>query len=174
MNKIIITIIMLLMLAACSNKNMVKLENHSLEEFSIEKYLGEWEEVARTDNKFERGLTKVTATYLREGSKIIAINKGWNEEKQSWSVSKGYVKETPRLGKLKVSFFRPFYGSYNVLYTDKSYKYALVGGSTSKYLWVLKRKGVEMPKELLEEYLNIAKKLGYNTEGMIFMDTIWH
>lgn len=170
MNKIILTILMLVMIIACSSKKRVKLENHSLEKFSIEKYLGEWVEVARTDNKFEKGLTKVTAKYLKKGNKIIAINKGWNEEKQSWNTSKGYIKETPRLGKLKVSFFRPFYGSYNVLYIDKDYKYSLVGGGTSKYLWVLKRREVQMSKELLEEYLNIAKQLGYDTEGIIFME----
>jgi len=168
MNKIII-ILILTLLSACSNKKEVNLKDHSLEEFSIEKYFGEWVEVTRTDNKFEKGLTKVTANYLKEGNKIIAINKGWNEEKQKWSISKGYIKKTPQLGRLKVSFFRPFYGSYNVLYVDKDYKYALVGGGTSKYLWVLKRREVQMSKELLEKYLNIAKKLGYDTEGMIFM-----
>jgi len=169
MNKIVITIVMLMMISGCSSKKDVRLEDHSLKEFSIEKYLGIWDEVARTDNRFERGLTDVTAEYLREKNKIIAINKGWNEKKQIWKTSKGYIKKTPHLGRLKVSFFRPFYSSYNVLYIDKDYRYALVGGSTSKYLWVLKRKEEQMSKSLLEEYLNIARELGYDTEGMIFL-----
>ncbi|MCS5420616.1 MULTISPECIES: lipocalin family protein [Psychrilyobacter] len=170
MNKIIIIILILTLLSACSSKKEINLKDHSLEEFSLEKYLGEWVEVARTDNKFERGLTKVTANYLKEGNKIIAVNRGWSEEKQKWSMSRGYIKETPQLGRLKVSFFRPFYGSYNVLHIDKDYNYALVGGDTSKYLWVLRRRDVEMSEKLLEEYLKKAKNLGYDTEGMIFME----
>lgn len=169
MNKIIMTVLVLVLFVACSSKKEIKLEDHSLEEFSLERYLGEWVEVARTDNKFEKGLTKVTANYLVEDSKIIAINRGWNEEKQKWSMSRGYIKKTPQLGRLKVSFFRPFYGSYNVLHVDKDYKYALVGGSTSKYLWVLRRREAEISEKLLEEYLNIAKRLGYDTEELIFM-----
>ncbi|UUV17666.1 lipocalin family protein [Fusobacteria bacterium ZRK30] len=105
----------------------------------------------------------------KEGNKIIAINKGWSEEKQKWKTSKGYIKETPQLGRLKVSFFRPFYGSYNVLSVDEDYRYALVGGGTSKYLWILRRREAEITKGLVEEYLNMAKRLGYETEGMIFM-----
>jgi len=31
--------------------------------FEQERYLGTWYEVARTDNRFERGLSNVTATY---------------------------------------------------------------------------------------------------------------
>ena len=85
-------------------------------------------------------------------------------------MSKGYIKETPTPGRLKVSFFRPFYGSYNVLYVDSDYKYALVGGDTSKYLWILKRNEVEMSEDLVGKYLNKAKKLGYNIEGLIFRE----
>lgn len=170
MKKLIIIILILTLLSACSRKKEINLRDHSLDEFSLEKYLGEWVEVARTDNKFERGLTRVTATYSKEGNKIIAVNRGWSEEKQKWKMSKGYIKETPQSGRLKVSFFRPFYGSYNVLSVDKDYRYALVGGGESKYLWILRRKETQISRELLEEYLSTAKKLGYNTEGMIFME----
>ncbi|MGB6129534.1 MAG: lipocalin family protein [Psychrilyobacter sp.] len=169
MHKLIIVILMLTLLSACSNKKEIDLKDHSLEIFSLENYLGKWVEVARTDNKFEKGLTEVTANYFKEDNKIKVVNRGWSEEKQKWSESRGYIKETPKPGRLKVSFFRPFYGSYNVLHVDKDYKYALVGGGASKYLWILKRKDVEISEELLKKYLDTAKNLGYDTEGMIFM-----
>ena len=168
MNKIIITIVLLIMISGCNSKKNIRLEDNFLKKFSIERYLGKWDEVARTDNKFERGLTDVTAEYIIEKNNIIVINKGWDENKQIWKTSKGYIKETSQLGRLKVSFFRPFYGSYNILYIDKDYKYALVGGNKSEYLWILKRRKEQMPKKLLDEYLDIAKKLGYDTKGMIF------
>lgn len=170
MNKIITLILLLTFLFSCNDKKEVNLKSHSLEEFSLEKYLGEWVEVARTDNKFEKGLTKVTANYYKNKDKIIVTNKGWNEEKQKWSVSNGYIKETNKIGRLKVSFFRPFYGDYNVLYVDKDYRYSLVGGGEGKYLWILKRREVDISDELVNNFLKKAKKLGYDTEGMIFIE----
>ena len=67
-HKLIIVILILTLLSACSNKKEIELKDHSLENFSLENYLGEWIEVARTDNKFERGLTQVTANYFKEGN----------------------------------------------------------------------------------------------------------
>ena len=40
-------------------------------------------------------------------------------------------------GRLKVSFFGPFYGSYNVLATD--YELSLVSSYNLQYLWILSR-----------------------------------
>lgn len=39
----------------------------------------------------------------------------------------------------EISFFGPFYGSYNVIALDKEYRYALVCGPDRDYLWLLAR-----------------------------------
>jgi apolipoprotein D and lipocalin family protein len=92
--------------------------------FEADKYLGTWYEIARLDHSFERGLEKVTATYSkREDGGIKVINRGYNPVKQEWKEAEGkaYFVETPDIGKLKVSFFGPFYGGYNIIELDKSY-----------------------------------------------------
>ncbi len=67
---------------------------------------------------------------------------------------------------LKVSFFRPFYAGDNVMAIDKDYKYALVCGDKLSYLWILSRE-TTIPEDIRQNYLSIAKKLGFNTSALI-------
>ena len=41
--------------------------------------------------------------------------------------------------RLKVSFFRPFWGDYWIIDLDPEYRYAVVGHPNRKYLWILCR-----------------------------------
>jgi apolipoprotein D and lipocalin family protein len=86
-------------------------------DFQLDRYLGQWYEVARLDHSFERGLSNVTASYnLRPDGGIEVINGGYDMEKQRWREARGkaYFVGEPTVGQLKVSFFGPFYGGYNI------------------------------------------------------------
>ncbi|EQC4399728.1 lipocalin family protein, partial [Escherichia albertii] len=86
--------------------------------FDTKRYLGTWYEIARFDHRFERGLEKVTATYsLRDDGGLNVINKGYNPDREMWQQSEGkaYFTGNPHRAALKVSFFGPFYGGYNVI-----------------------------------------------------------
>ena len=69
---------------------------------------------------------------------------------------------------LKVSFFGPFYSGYNVIALDPDYKYALVGGASYKYLWILSRE-TSIPDEIKYKYLKIAEDFGYNTSNLLWI-----
>jgi len=58
---------------------------------------------------------------------------------------------------LKVSFFGPFYGAYNIIALDKDYQYALIAGNSTKYMWILSRTK-SIPEEIRRNYLEIATK----------------
>lgn len=110
--------------------------------FELERYLGQWFEIARLDHSFERGLDCVTATYsLRDDGGVRVINRGYNLEEQAWDEAEGraYFIGDEDVGRLKVSFFGPFYGGYNVLELDDDYQWALVAGPNRDYLWILSR-----------------------------------
>ena len=110
--------------------------------FELERYLGEWYEIARLDHSFEEGLDCVTATYsLRDDGGVKVINRGYNLEAQAWDEAEGraYFIDDESVGRLKVSFFGPFYGGYNVLELDDDYQWALVAGPNRDYLWILAR-----------------------------------
>ncbi|EPV6618210.1 outer membrane lipoprotein Blc, partial [Salmonella enterica subsp. enterica serovar Dublin] len=110
--------------------------------FDAKRYLGTWYEIARFDHRFERGLDKVTATYsLRDDGGINVINKGYNPDREMWQKTEGkaYFTGDPSRAALKVSFFGPFYGGYNVIALDREYRHALVCGPDRDYLWILSR-----------------------------------
>ena len=144
-----------------------------VEDFEVNRYLGTWYEIARLDHRFERGLEKISAKYVLEGGgKITVINKGFNPEKGEWKTAKGkaYLLDDPTQGRLKVSFFGPFYASYNIIALDqKDYSYAMVCGPNKDYFWVLAREP-KLPKEILDSLLNQADKMGFQIKNLIYVD----
>jgi len=139
--------------------------------FDSKKYLGKWYEIARFDYRFERNMDNVTAEYsLNENGTIKVQNRGFKYTTGEWKQSTGVAKfrgDTTE-AKLKVSFFRPFYGSYNVIAIDKDYQWALVAGKNLDYLWLLSRDKT-MPENIKEEYLQKARALGYDTSKLIWV-----
>lgn len=140
--------------------------------FDKEKYLGKWYEIARKDFKFERNLSNTTAEYsLNENGTIKVNNQGYNTIKGEWKQAIGKAKFVgeENTAMLKVSFFGPFYSGYNVLAIDDEYKYALIAGESTKYLWILSRE-VNIPEEIKNKYLKIAKEIGYNTDDLVWVE----
>ncbi|ENY71661.1 outer membrane lipoprotein [Aeromonas diversa CDC 2478-85] len=136
--------------------------------FVLERYLGTWYEIARLDHGFERGLNRVTATYsLRGDGGVKVINRG-QEPGGGWREAEGraYFVGNRDQGRLKVSFFGPFYGSYNVLETD--YELALVSSYNLDYLWILARSPHPDPKRV-EALVTRARSLGFATDRLIWV-----
>lgn len=72
---------LVLLLGAC---NKVPPKVDPVSPFELEKYLGEWFEIARLDHRFERGLTAVTANYsLRDDGGVKVVNRGFDTEKKN-------------------------------------------------------------------------------------------
>ena len=140
--------------------------------FNLEKYLGKWYEIARLDHSFERGLSRVTATYsLRDDGGVKVINRGYSEKGDAWKQAEGkaYFVKTPDVGFLKVSFFGPFYGSYVIFELDHAdYQYSVVSGPDKSYLWILARTP-SISKELLHGLVEKAASLGFDTHKLIFV-----
>jgi apolipoprotein D and lipocalin family protein len=141
--------------------------------FDIDQYLGSWYEIARLDHSFERGLTKVTADYsLRDDGGIMIVNRGFDPLKNRWkeATGKAYFIDDSSLGRLKVSFWGPFYSSYNIIDLDKeNYSYSLVCGFNKSYLWILARQP-HMEESLKSELIKKAKALGFETDKLIFVN----
>ena len=141
--------------------------------FEAERYLGQWYEIARLDHSFERGLSRVTATYsTRDDGGIRVLNRGFDTEKGVWSEAEGkayFVGERDE-GYLKVSFFGPFYGAYVVFDLDRDgYQYSYVAGPNRSYLWLLARTPA-VDQAVLDRFLEKAAESGFDTEALIFVD----
>lgn len=140
--------------------------------FELERYLGKWYEIARLDHSFERGLINVTAEYtLRDDGGVKVVNRGFDPVNNEWdeAVGRAYFVDKPGIGQLKVSFFWPFYGAYNIVVLDKAeYKYSLVAGPDFSYLWILARKPV-MDQMIIDLLVQKAQALGFPVEELIFV-----
>ncbi len=140
--------------------------------FEVNKYLGQWYEVARLDHSFERGLDNVTATYsLKEDGSVRVLNRGYNTDDKAWEDAEGKAKFVgpTNIGSLKVSFFGPFYGGYNIFDLDPDYQYAMIAGGDRGYLWILSRTPTLDPA-VRERLLEKAKGLNFPVDKLIFVD----
>jgi apolipoprotein D and lipocalin family protein len=140
--------------------------------FDLNRYLGTWYEIARLDHSFERGLTHVRAHYRLDGKGgVIVLNQGFDPQEGRWkeALGKGRFVAEPNLGRLKVSFFGPFYGGYNLLTLDGDYRHALVCGNDRSYLWILAREP-SLPQATVTALVAQAKALGFPTEGLIYVN----
>lgn len=155
---------------SCSRE--VTVDNSVVSNVNLNKYLGKWYEVARFDHKFERDMSLCTALYtLQENGIIKVTNQGVKDGR--WRVSVGKAKPTNIPGLLRVSFFGPFYSDYRIMMLAPDYSYALVGGSSDKYLWILSRSPV-LEKNIRDKIINEASRRGYKTDKFIWVDQKAH
>jgi len=141
--------------------------------FEVNRYLGKWYEIARLDHSFERGLSNITAEYsVREDDDLRVLNRGYNIKKKKWQDAEGKAKFTGSsdIGSLKVSFFGPFYGGYNIIELDKqNYQYVMIAGNDRSYFWILSRTPELSPK-ILKMLIAKAKSLNFPVEKLIYVD----
>jgi len=159
-----------LLINACSVKVP---ENISVvKNFDAKAYQGQWYEIARFDFKHEKDLKNVTANYtLNEDGSIEVVNKGYNYVKNKWEESKGKAKfnGSNKEGALKVSFFGPFYGGYNVVEMDPAYENVLVFGENTDYIWILSRQKT-IPNHVKDKFLAKAKAAGYDLNRLVWTE----
>lgn len=163
-----------ILLTSCMTEMPQAAKESVVQSVDANQYLGTWYEIARLDHSFERGLEQVTANYsLEKDGSIKVVNRGYKTETKQWKEAIGKAlfvdaanADGSRTGRLKVSFFGPFYGAYNIIELDKpDYNYALVSGGHD-YLWILARTP-QLSDPIKQELIARAKLLGYATDKLI-------
>ena len=144
-----------------------KVDNAPVAELDINRYLGEWYEIARFDHSFERGIEQAKANYaLNEDGTIKVVNSGLKDGKPKKAVGKGKRTDYPAL--LRISFFGPFFADYRVMMIDANYKYALVGSGSADYLWILSRTS-KLADDAKSALLAEARRRGYDAGKLIWV-----
>jgi apolipoprotein D and lipocalin family protein len=137
--------------------------------FELSRYLGTWYEIARLPHRFEKGLTRVTATYeINPNGTIRVLNRGFKAAKNKWSQAEGkaWVPDPKVPALLKVRFFWPFSAEYKVIRRDAEYQWAVVTSGTKNYLWILSREPV-MDKALYESLVQYVRENGFDVSKLI-------
>ncbi|HEX2529660.1 MAG TPA: lipocalin family protein [Geminicoccus sp.] len=131
----------------------------------LERYMGRWYELARYENRFERGCEGVTADYsLRPDGTVDVVNtcrEGSPGGEASAADGHATVVPDSNGAKLKVSFFWPFYGDYWVLDRSQDYEWAIVGEPEGRFFWILSRDPTP-GQAVLDQHLQRARELGYD------------
>jgi apolipoprotein D and lipocalin family protein len=156
----------ILLFTACSSKNPPL---QTVEKVNLQKYLGSWYEIARYEHFFEKDCKNVSANYsMMDEETIKVINRctkiTTNEKKEA--MGRAYAIDETN-SKLKVSFFRPFYGDYWVLILDENYEYVVVGTPSREYLWILARQKT-ISNEIKNSILEKLPSLGFDTSKFIW------
>jgi len=133
----------------------------------LEKYLGKWYEIARLPAKFEEGCSDITATYgLSKDGSVTVLNECKRNGKVKAAKGKAKIVDKTTGAKLKVTFFRPFYGDYWIINLGDNYDYAVVGTPNRKYLWILSRTP-QMDDKLFSQLTEFASSKGFDVQKLI-------
>ena len=82
----------------------------------LARYMGEWYEVARLPNNFEKDMTHVTAVYTAEEDGTVHVrNQGFRNGELSSVEGKARPADAADSGELEVTFFWPFYSPYRII-----------------------------------------------------------
>ncbi|MBQ6142039.1 MAG: lipocalin family protein [Kiritimatiellae bacterium] len=167
MKKLIKTILVSSLALAAGCVSGPKVDNTPVAALDLNRYLGEWYEIARFDHSFERCVEQAKANYtLKDDGTIEVVNSGIKNGKPKTAIGKGKTTDTP--GLLRVSFFGPFYADYRVMLIDKDYTRALVGSGSADYLWLLSRTP-GLSETAKSELLAEARRRGYDTDKLIWV-----
>ncbi len=134
----------------------------------LARYMGDWHEIARLPNPFQKQCLQTTAKYTLTGDGKFSVVNGCLTPKGTWKEATGRARvvDATTGSKLEVTFFWPFYGDYWVLDLDSDYRWALVGTPDRKYLWVISRTPTLDPA-LLDRILGRARTLGFDLAKLI-------
>lgn len=130
----------------------------------LEKYAGDWFEIASFPQFFQKGCTNTKATYTpNEDGTIHVENSCFLPEKGKTRIitGKAFVKNNSGNAKLNVQFFWPFKGKYWIIDLARDYSYAVVGHPNRKYLWILSRTP-EMDAKLYSQIIERAEEKGFD------------
>jgi apolipoprotein D and lipocalin family protein len=152
-------------LAACSTPRAPLPTVQSVE---LDRYYGTWYEIARLPNRFQAMCVSDTrALYRPEGDHVSVVNQCRTADgtiEQAEGIAKGVAGS--KGAKLRVSFFRPFYGDYWILELDPDYRWALIGEPGRSYAWILAREP-SLDAATLERLLARAAVLGFDREAFV-------
>lgn len=159
--------------SSCSQNTPIdSIDNSVITTVDLDKYLGTWYEIARYDHRFERNMQGVKAVYsMRDDGLIKVLNSGYKgslEGNFKETEGKARIPNPDIPAKLEVAFFWNFWGDYYIMELADDYRYALIGSSTDKYLWILSRTK-KMEDSDLEFLLQRIRDRGYNESNLIWV-----
>lgn len=134
----------------------------------IKRYMGRWYEIASYPQWFEKELTGVSAFYTLNEDSVKVLNSGYKNGKLQEAHGIARIIEGSGCAKLKVSFFRPFYGKYWIIDLADDYSWVVVSNPNRSALWVMCRTK-SMNEKLYQTILGKLKINGFDVSKLVIM-----
>ena len=140
----------------------------------LDRYLGQWYEIARYPNSFERDCARdVTATYTRNADGTVQVVNACRKADGSVMRAEGVARMTAAPAKLEVRFAPAWlswlplvWADYWVIALADDYSYAVVGEPARDYLWILAR-DPHLSAAALERIVAKLPDFGYEPEKLV-------
>lgn len=135
----------------------------------LNRYVGQWYEIAHSPNFFQRGCVRSTAEYaVLTPSSISVKNVCYKANGSTKDITgKAKVVDPSVPAKLKVRFNFFARGDYWIVDLDPNYQWAVVSGPKKKSLFILSRQA-PMNDHLLKKILDRLKHRGFKVDDLIY------
>lgn len=148
----------------------------TVERVDLDRYLGDWFEIARYPNRFQQKCTgDVRASYSKRSDGRIDVVNRCRASNGSLTEANGIARvvDSRTYAKLKVRFapgwlsFLPFvWGDYWIVGLADDYSWAVVGSPDRNYLWILARRR-QLSGDEYTAALAAARANGFDTGRLI-------
>jgi apolipoprotein D and lipocalin family protein len=147
----------------------------TVEMVDLDRYVGEWYEIARFPNRFQRACVgDVRASYAkRPDGRIDVLNRCRTSDGITEAKGVARVVDPVTCAQLEVRFapailsFLPFvWGDYWILGLSADYSWAVVGSPDRSYLWILARTPA-LDAEPFAAALDVARANGFDVARLV-------
>lgn len=151
------------------------LPNRPVAALDLPRYSGQWHEIAHLPMFFQRKCRDtITATYTLRADGHIGVHNACRTHDGAMEASDGVARPVDgQPGALKVRFAPAWlawlpmvWADYWVVELDPDYRWAVVGGPSRKYLWVLSR-DPSMRGDLFRQIVAHARQRGYPVDRLV-------
>lgn len=151
------------------------LANASVSALDLQRYAGQWHEIAHLPMFFQRNcVADITATYTPRADGTVAVRNACGDGKGGTLASEGTARPVPgHPGRLQVRFAPDWlawlpmtWADYWVVELDPQYRWAVVGGPSRKYLWILSR-DPRMSRAQYDAIVARAARRGYSVDRLV-------
>ena len=164
-----------ILMAAAVPVAAASLPNQPVPNLDLARYLGQWHEIGHLPMFFQRKcVDRITATYTADADGTIAVHNACRVKDGSMDASDGVARKVDgRSAALQVRFAPAWlswlplvWADYWVVDLDPDYRWAVVGGPSRKYLWVLSR-SPSMSRTQFDHIKERARQRGYPVDNLV-------
>jgi apolipoprotein D and lipocalin family protein len=143
----------------------------TVEYVSIDKYVGKWYSIYALPQRFTKNCLAQTADYEIIDEKTISVLNTCIKKKGETTINGKAVVSNARTNAELIVTFDNFFtrlfkvkGDYNIIALD-NYDFVMIGSNDRDSMWMMSRT-TDIPADILEKYLALAKSLGFDTSKL--------